>query len=68
MKHFFLFDFLVASCVDWYGNARPLFVRDRIIALLGYELVEGSSKGDRIAEVHRVSFALERIQVAADPK
>jgi hypothetical protein len=30
-----------ASCVDWYGNARPLFVRDRVFALLGYELVEG---------------------------
>jgi hypothetical protein len=46
-----------ASCVDWYGNARPLFVRGRVIALLGYELVEGSPEGDRIAEVRRVSYA-----------
>jgi hypothetical protein len=30
------------SCMDWYGNARPLFVRGRVIALLGYELVEGT--------------------------
>jgi hypothetical protein len=29
------------SCVDWYGNARPVFVGERIFALLGYELVEG---------------------------
>jgi hypothetical protein len=57
-----------ASCVDWYGNARPLFARDRIIALLGYELVEGSRRGDRIAEVRRVSFAPDRIQVAAASK
>jgi len=46
-----------ASCVDWYGNARPLFVRDRIIAMLGYELVEGSREGDRIPEIRRVSYA-----------
>lgn len=30
-----------ASCVDWYGNARPIFIGDRTFALLGYELVEG---------------------------
>ena len=29
-----------ASCVDCYGNARPLFVRGRVFGLLGYELVE----------------------------
>jgi hypothetical protein len=57
-----------ASCVDWYGNARPLFVRGRIIALLGYELVEGSRQGDSIAEVRRVSFAPGRSQVAANSK
>lgn len=46
-----------ASCVDWYGNARPLFMRGRIIALLGYELVEGKLDGDRMSEVRRVNFA-----------
>lgn len=54
-----------ASCVDWYGNARPLFLRGRIIALLGYELVEGSPRGRYIAEVQRVSFAPGRTQLAA---
>ena len=46
-----------ASCVDWYGNSRPLFLRGRTFALLGYELVEGETRGQRIREVRRVSFA-----------
>ena len=46
-----------ASCVDWYGNARPLFVRGRIIALLGYELVEGTLKEGQMHELRRVSYA-----------
>jgi hypothetical protein len=46
-----------ASCVDWYGNSRPLFVKDRIFALLGYELVEGRLLRGRIAETRRVNFA-----------
>jgi hypothetical protein len=50
-------DACVASCVDWYGNARPLFVRGRVLALLGYELVEGSLRDGRLREVRRVSFA-----------
>ncbi len=46
-----------ASCVDWYGNARPLFVRNRVFALLGYEMVEGTLNDGRIRETRRVSFA-----------
>jgi len=46
-----------ASCVDWYGNARPLFLRGRVFALLGYEIVEGKLGGGLIAEVRRTSFA-----------
>jgi hypothetical protein len=34
-------DACVASCVDWYGNARPIFIGNRVFALMGYELVEG---------------------------
>jgi hypothetical protein len=29
------------SCVDWYGNSRPIFYGDRIFGLMGYEMVEG---------------------------
>ncbi|WP_394828152.1 beta-propeller domain-containing protein [Pendulispora albinea] len=28
------------SCVDWYGNTRPIFLRDRAFALMGSELAE----------------------------
>lgn len=59
-----------ASCVDWYGGARPIFLGDRILALLGYELVEGridAADGprpgshrdgtERLQERRRISFA-----------
>lgn len=46
-----------ASCVDWYGNARPIFWGGRTFALLGYELVEGALARGQIREVGRVSFA-----------
>jgi hypothetical protein len=46
-----------ASCVDWYGNTRPLFLRGRIFALLGYEMVEGAITGGRMRETRRISFA-----------
>jgi hypothetical protein len=43
--------------VDWYGNARPLFLRGRIFALLGYEIVEGRLDGATIREARRISYA-----------
>jgi hypothetical protein len=46
-----------ASCVDWYGNARPIFLRGRTLALLGYELVEGAVTLSGLREVRRASFA-----------
>jgi len=49
-------DNCVASCVDWYGNSRPIFLGDRIIALMGYELVEGIIENNEIKEVNRVNF------------
>ena len=52
-----------ASCVDWYGNARPLFVRGRVLALLGYEIVEGALDDNRMRELRRVSYAPRRIEV-----
>lgn len=45
------------SCVDWYGNARPLFVQSRVLALLGYELVEGKLDGGRLSVDRRATFA-----------
>jgi hypothetical protein len=49
-----------ASCVDWYGNARPLFVRGRVFALLGYEIVEGALAENRIRETRRINYAPRR--------
>jgi hypothetical protein len=50
-----------ASCVDWYGNSRPLFLGGRVFALMGYELVEGrvetSGRNAHILEVRRINFA-----------
>ncbi len=49
-------DGCVVSCVDWYGNARPIFYRGRVFALLGYELVEGRIGDGTIREIGRASF------------
>jgi hypothetical protein len=46
-----------ASCVDWYGNSRPLFLRNRVFALLGYEIVEGRVNAGGISELRRINFA-----------
>jgi hypothetical protein len=53
-----------SSCVDWYGNSRPLFIENRIFALLGYELVEGRTSGGSIREVRRVNFAPRQVTAA----
>ena len=49
-----------ASCVDWYGNSRPIFVRGRVLALLGYEIVEGDLKQGRMQELRRINYAPQR--------
>ncbi|MCZ8136457.1 MAG: beta-propeller domain-containing protein [Porphyrobacter sp.] len=46
-----------ASCTDWYGNARPIFLGNRVLALMGYELVEGSLAAGALRERRRTSFA-----------
>lgn len=50
-------DSCLASCVDWYGNARPIFMSERVFALLGYELVEGVMRGGKLSEKSRTTFA-----------
>ena len=49
-------DFCRVSCIDWYGASRPIFLRGRVFALMGYELVEGREEGGRIREVARLDF------------
>ena len=52
-----------ASCVDWYGNARPLFVRGRVLALLGYEIVEGSFTDGQMRELRRINYAPRQTEI-----
>ncbi len=44
------------SCIDWYGNSRPLFTRGRVFALTATELVEGRVADGRIGEVQRIDL------------
>jgi Beta propeller domain len=53
-----------ASCVDWYGNARPLFIRNRVFALLGYELVEGRFSDSGIYEARRINYSARKRNIA----
>ena len=46
--------------MDWYGNARPIFLGPRVFALMGYELVEGQLRDGRIIERRRVDFSPAR--------
>lgn len=44
------------SCIDWYGNSRPVFARGRVFALSGTELIEGAVGDGRIGELARVNL------------
>jgi hypothetical protein len=50
-----------ASCVDWYGNSRPIFVQGRVLALMGYEIVEGTMGEGRMRELRRVNYAPDQV-------
>ncbi|MCU0650138.1 MAG: beta-propeller domain-containing protein, partial [Gemmatimonadaceae bacterium] len=47
----------VASCVDWYGNSRPIFLGTRLLGLLGDEIVEGMRHDGRVVVRRRITFA-----------
>jgi hypothetical protein len=49
-------DQCVASCADWYGNARPIFYRSRVYALMGYELVEANVAPSHLSERSRLNY------------
>jgi hypothetical protein len=44
------------SCVDWYGNTRPIFTDGRIFVLAATEFVEGRVRDGRIHEIRRVNL------------
>jgi len=47
------------SCIDWYGNSRPIFTDGRVFGLSGTELIEGRVEGGRISELQRVDLTEE---------
>ena len=51
-----------ASCADWYGNSRPLFIAKRVFALMGYEIVEGTMTHNHLEETRRVNFFRQQEQ------
>ena len=44
------------SCIDWYGNTRALFIRGRVFALTGTELIEGRLEAGKVQERQRVNL------------
>jgi hypothetical protein len=44
------------SCVDWYGNTRPIFTDGRIFGLSGTELIEGVFADRAIQERRRIDL------------
>lgn len=44
------------SCIDWYGNSRPVFLAGRIFGLMGTSLVEARIDAGRISEIARIDL------------
>lgn len=44
------------SCIDWYGNSRPIFTDGRIFALSGAEIAEAELEDGQIREIRRVNL------------
>lgn len=44
------------SCIDWYGNARPIFLAGKVFGLMATELVEAEVVGGKVAERRRVDL------------
>ncbi|HEX6374649.1 MAG TPA: beta-propeller domain-containing protein [Allosphingosinicella sp.] len=55
------------SCIDWYGNSRPIFTDGRLFALTGTELIEGRINGGQVLELQRLNIALAVPAIAVSP-
>lgn len=44
------------SCIDWYGNSRPVFLAGRIFGLMGTSLVEARIDAGHIREIARIDL------------
>jgi len=50
------------SCVDWYGNTRPIFYQGRMFALIGREFAEGRIENGTIVELARLDLTSKPVQ------
>jgi hypothetical protein len=48
-----------SSCLDWYGDARTIVVKERIFVVLGYEIIEVELSGGKLSEKNRIDFLRE---------
>ena len=44
------------SCIDWYGNARPIFLAGKVYGLMATELVEAEVVAGKVSERRRVDL------------
>lgn len=44
------------SCIDWYGNARPIFLGGKVYGLMATELVEADVVAGKVTERRRVDL------------
>lgn len=44
------------SCIDWYGNARPIFLGGKVYGLMATEIVEAEVIGGSVTERRRVDL------------
>ena len=60
-------DGCLASCAAWHRDNRPIFVGERIFALLAYDLVESELTADgRLREIRRLDFTPAEPSAAAE--
>ncbi len=50
------------SCIDWYGNTRPIFYKGRVFALIGREFAEGRIDSGHLIELARVDLTSKPAQ------
>ncbi len=46
------------SCIDWYGNSRPIFTGGRIFGLMGTALVEAEMAEGKVREKARIDLTV----------
>jgi Beta propeller domain len=56
------------SCIDWYGNSRPIFTGGRIFGLMGTALVEAEMADGRVREKARIDLTVPLAAASFAPK